>query len=73
MIDDVYPAHVFLHFLEIVAVRLVEFHFRRDIVEVAAEHIVAAGNLVSVSQEGIREMAPKEARNAGNEHAVLRH
>ena len=61
MIDDVDALHVIAKAAEIVAVVLIELDAGRDVVEVAADHVVDADDLVSVCQERIGEVTPEAA------------
>jgi hypothetical protein len=60
VIDDVHAFQVFIQTPEVIAVDLVELDSRRHVVQVAANHVVAPHDAMTVSEKGIGEMAPQE-------------
>ncbi len=68
MVDDVGALRQALHRVHVAAVRLVEADALGKILQIAADHVVTAGDLVSSLNEFIGQMASEEARRAGNKN-----
>ena len=73
MIDDVDALHMGPQLVEFVAIELIEFDSLGDVVEIAADHIIVADDLMTVREEGIGEVAAEKPGDARNEDALLLH
>jgi len=56
-----------MHRIDLDAIRPAESGFRRDIVQVSADEIIAAGNTMTLAEKSVRQVAAKESGNAGDE------
>jgi hypothetical protein len=73
VVDDVDAARQREHLLPIVAVHAVELNPFGDVVLVATEEVVATDDFVALGEKVTRQVAPKEARNTGDEDQPTRH
>src|SRR5205085_6723908 len=57
-----------LHRLDVAAVGLLELYSFRKVLEIAADHVVAAYDFVTAVRVGVGEVASQEAGHAGDEN-----
>src|SRR4051812_46428105 len=73
VVEHVDALQQFFHFIEILAVRLVELDTLRHIISVAAEEVIAADYLVPHREHFIGEMAAEKAGNPGYKNFLRFH
>ena len=68
MINEIRPVRQALHGVDVAAVGFLELNAFGKIVEIAANHVVAADHLIATPNESVGEMAAEESGGAGDEN-----
>ena len=68
MVHEVGPSGESLHVIDVATIRFLEFDPFGEIVEIGADHIVAASDLVARLNERVGEVAAEESGSPGNEY-----
>jgi hypothetical protein len=68
VVNQIHTIEKALHCIDVAAVGLLELDSLREILQVTADHVIAADNLVAPMDERIGEMTTEKTGDTGNEN-----